>query len=64
MGGLNSSYTAETAVYSAESLVKGDSQWRTIAPKGWQASWPVYSQTGITLNQEIFFFGMILNLKL
>jgi len=57
MGGLNSSYTAGTAVYSAESLVKGESQWRTIPPNGWQASWPVYSQTGITMNQNIFFFG-------
>ena len=61
MGGLNSSYSPQTAVYSAESLVKGDSQWRTIAPNGWQPSWPVYAQTGITMNQQIFFFGMILN---
>ena len=61
MGGLNSSNTAETAVYSAQSLVKGDSQWKLIAQNGWQESWPVYSQTGITLNSKIFFFGRFLH---
>ena len=61
MGGLNSSNTAETAVYSAQSLVKGDSQWKLIAPNGWQESWPVYSQTAITMNSKIFFFGMFLH---
>ena len=44
MGGLNSSYTAETAVYSAHSLVKGDPEWRIIAANGWQDNWPVYSR--------------------
>ena len=58
MGGLNSSNTAETAVYSAQSLVKGDSQWKLIAPNGWEDSWPVYSQTGITMGSKIYFFGM------
>lgn len=58
MGGLNSSNTAETAVYSAQSLVKGDPEWKLIAANGWEESWPVYSQTGITMNSKIYFFGM------
>ena len=61
MGGLNSSNTAETAVYSAQLLVKGESQWRMIASNGWQESWPVYSQTGITMNSKIYFFGMLIH---
>ena len=64
MGGLNSSNTAETAVYSAQSLVKGDSQWKLIAANGWQDNWPVYTQTGITMNSKIYFFGMIILIML
>ena len=60
MGGLNSSNTAETAVYSAQSLVKGDSEWKLIAANGWDDSWPVYSQTGITMNSKIYFFGIFM----
>ena len=60
MGGLNSSNTAETAVYSAQSLVKGDPEWKLIAANGWENSWPVYSQTGITMNSKIYFFGMFM----
>ena len=63
MGGLNSSYTAETAVYSAQSLVKGDSQWKLIPANGWEDNWPVYSQTGITMNSKIYFFGIFLCLS-
>ena len=59
MGGLNSSYTAETAVYSAHSLVQGDPEWRIIAANGWQDNWPVYSQSGVTMNKKIYFFGKI-----
>ena len=62
-GGLNSG-GAENAQYGAELLVKGNSQWREIAPNGWVPTWPVYSQTGITLNQKIFFFGKTTQIKL
>ena len=54
MGGVNS----EGADYSAHTLVKGDSQWKSIAPNGWQDSWPVYDQIAITINSKIYFFGI------
>ena len=47
----------KTASYRAYSLVKGDPEWKAIAAKGWQDGWPVYSQTGITMNSKIYFFG-------
>ena len=50
----------KTAAYRAYSLVKGDPEWKAIAAKGWQDSWPVYSQTGITMNTKIYFFGMFM----
>ena len=60
---MNSAEGAGNAKYKAELLVKGNSQWREIAPNGWQNSWPVYSQTGITMNNKIFFFGKITFIK-
>ena len=44
--------------YSAEILVKGGSQWRLITgtlPGGW----PVYSQTGLTVNNKVYFLGRV-----
>ena len=63
MGGLDSYYSSltETAVDSAQLLVKGDSKWRMIASNGWQESWPVYAHTGITMNSKIYFFGMLIH---
>ena len=54
IGGVNS----DGAFYSAHTLVKGDSQWKFIAPKGWQESWPFYDQTGVTMDSKIYFFGI------
>ena len=55
MGGLNSSNTAETAVYSAHSLVQGDPEWRIIAANGWQDNWPVLL---------IFMLAMLFDIRL
>ena len=45
--------------YSVEILVKGDSHWRLINGT-FQGGWPYYSQTGITMNNKVYFLGILL----
>ena len=40
----------------AEILVKGDSQWRLINGT-FPVGWPVYAQTGVTMNNKVYFLG-------
>ena len=44
--------------YRAEVLVKGDSQWRVLNGT-FPSDWPVYSQTGITMNNKVYFSGIV-----
>ena len=44
--------------YSVEILVKGDSHWSLINGT-FQGGWPYYSQTGITMNNKVYFLGIM-----